>query len=49
VKKLKNKPKLEGILIAQQVRADLELVVGASLDPEMGRGLVRHRRLSISN
>jgi acyl-CoA synthetase (NDP forming) len=36
VKKLKNKPKLEGILIAQQVRADLELVVGASLDPEMG-------------
>jgi acetate---CoA ligase (ADP-forming) len=36
VRKLKNKPKLEGILIAQQVRADLELVVGASLDPEMG-------------
>jgi acetate---CoA ligase (ADP-forming) len=36
VKKLKNKPKLEGILIAQQVKADLELVVGASLDPEMG-------------
>jgi acyl-CoA synthetase (NDP forming) len=36
VKKLKNTPKLEGILIAQQVRADLELVVGASLDPEMG-------------
>jgi acyl-CoA synthetase (NDP forming) len=36
VKKLKNKPKLEGILIAQQVRADLELVVGASLDAEMG-------------
>jgi len=36
VKKLKGKPKLEGILIAQQVRADLELVVGASLDPEMG-------------
>lgn len=36
VKKLKNEPKLEGILIAQQVRADLELVVGASLDAEMG-------------
>ena len=36
VKKLKNKPKLEGILIAQQVRAELELVVGASLDSEMG-------------
>jgi acetyltransferase len=36
VKKLKAKPKLEGILIAQQVKADLELVVGASLDAEMG-------------
>jgi acetyltransferase len=36
VKKLKNKPKLEGILIAQQVTADLELVVGAALDAEMG-------------
>ena len=36
VGKLKNKPKLEGILIAQQVKADLELVVGASLDAEMG-------------
>jgi len=36
VKKLKNNPKLEGILIAQQVKADLELVVGASLDAEMG-------------
>jgi acetyltransferase len=36
VRKLKNKPKLEGILIAQQVKADLELVVGASLDAEMG-------------
>jgi acetyltransferase len=36
VKKLKNKPKLEGILIAQQVKADLELVVGTSLDAEMG-------------
>jgi len=32
VKKLKNKPTLEGILIAQQVKAELELVVGASLD-----------------
>src|SRR5246127_3631111 len=36
VKKLKGGPKLEGILIAQQVKADLELVVGASLDAEMG-------------
>src|SRR6202008_2892827 len=36
VRKLKNKPKLEGILIAQHVKADLELVVGASLDAEMG-------------
>jgi acetate---CoA ligase (ADP-forming) len=36
VKKLKNKPKLEGILIAQQVKAELELVIGASLDAEMG-------------
>lgn len=36
VKKLKGKPKLDGILIAQQVKADLELVVGASLDAEMG-------------
>jgi acyl-CoA synthetase (NDP forming) len=36
VKKLKNKPKLEGILIARQVKAELELVVGASLDAEMG-------------
>lgn len=36
VKKLKGKPRLEGILIAQQVKADLELVIGASLDPEMG-------------
>ena len=36
VKKLKGKPKLEGILIAQQVKADLELVIGGSLDAEMG-------------
>ncbi|WFU17286.1 acetate--CoA ligase family protein [Bradyrhizobium sp. CB3481] len=36
VKKIKSKPKLEGILIAQQVKANLELVVGASLDAEMG-------------
>jgi acetate---CoA ligase (ADP-forming) len=35
-KKLKNKPKIDGILIAQQVKADLELVVGSSLDAEMG-------------
>jgi acetyltransferase len=36
VRKLKGKPKLDGILIAQQVKADLEVVVGASLDAEMG-------------
>jgi len=36
VGKLKARPTLEGILIAQQVKADLELVVGASLDAEMG-------------
>jgi acyl-CoA synthetase (NDP forming) len=36
VKKLKGKPKLEGILIAQQVKADLELVIGTVLDAEMG-------------
>ncbi|MCK1714612.1 MULTISPECIES: acetate--CoA ligase family protein [unclassified Bradyrhizobium] len=36
VKKLEGRPKLDGILIAQQVKADLELVVGASLDAEMG-------------
>ena len=36
VKKLKNKPKLEGILIAQQMKAELELVIGAVLDAEMG-------------
>ncbi len=36
VKKLKGRPRLEGILIAQQVKADLELVIGASLDAEMG-------------
>jgi acyl-CoA synthetase (NDP forming) len=36
VKKLKGRPRLEGILIAQQVKAELELVVGAALDAEMG-------------
>jgi acetyltransferase len=36
VKKLKNKPKLDGILIAQQVKAELELAVGSALDAEMG-------------
>ncbi|WOH57703.1 acetate--CoA ligase family protein [Bradyrhizobium sp. BWC-3-1] len=36
VKKSKGKPHLEGILIARQVKADLELVIGASLDAEMG-------------
>ncbi|MCK1488094.1 acetate--CoA ligase family protein, partial [Bradyrhizobium sp. 193] len=36
VKKLTSKPKLEGILISQQLKADLELVIGASFDAEMG-------------
>jgi acetate---CoA ligase (ADP-forming) len=36
VTKLKSRPKLEGILIAQQVKAELELVIGAALDAEMG-------------
>jgi acyl-CoA synthetase (NDP forming) len=36
VKKLRNKPKVDGILIAQQVKADLELVVGTAFDAEMG-------------
>lgn len=36
VSKLKGKPRLDGILIAQQVKAEIELVVGASLDAEMG-------------
>ncbi len=36
VKKLKNKPEIDGILIAQQVKAELELVVGTALDAEMG-------------
>jgi acetyltransferase len=36
VKKLRGTPRLDGILIAQQVKAELELVVGASLDAEMG-------------
>ena len=35
-KKLKSKPSIDGILIAQQVKADLELVVGTALDAEMG-------------
>jgi acetyltransferase len=36
VTKLRSKPRLEGILIAQQVKADLELAIGASVDAEMG-------------
>jgi acetyltransferase len=36
MKKIKGKPVIEGILIAQQVKAELELVVGGSLDAEMG-------------
>src|SRR6202021_3569854 len=35
VKKLKNKPQLEGILIAKQGKAELEWMVGASLDAEV--------------
>jgi acetate---CoA ligase (ADP-forming) len=35
-RKLKNKPTIDGILIAQQVKADLELVVGTAFDAEMG-------------
>jgi len=35
-RKLKNKPRIDGILIAQQVKADLELVVGTAFDAEMG-------------
>jgi acetyltransferase len=36
IRKLKGKPKIDGILIAQQVKGDLELVVGTALDAEMG-------------
>jgi len=36
MKKIKGKPKVDGILIAQMVKAELELVVGGSLDAEMG-------------
>jgi acyl-CoA synthetase (NDP forming) len=36
MKKIKGKPKIDGILIAQMVKAELELVVGGSLDAEMG-------------
>jgi acetate---CoA ligase (ADP-forming) len=36
MRKLKGRPKIDGILIAQQVKADLELVVGTALDAEMG-------------
>jgi acetate---CoA ligase (ADP-forming) len=36
MKKIKGKPVIDGILIAQQVKAELELVVGGSLDAEMG-------------
>ena len=36
VTKLKGKPKLDGVLIAQQVKAELELVIGTALDAEMG-------------
>src|SRR5437764_1628410 len=36
LKKLKGKPKLDGVLIAEQVKAELELVIGTALDAEMG-------------
>jgi acetyltransferase len=36
VGKLKGRPKLDGVLIAQQVKGDLELAIGATFDPEMG-------------
>ena len=36
VKKLESKPTIDGILIAQQVKAELELVVGTAFDAEMG-------------
>ena len=36
MKKIKGKPVIDGVLIAQMVKADLELVVGGSLDAEMG-------------
>ena len=36
MKKIKGKPVIDGILIAQMVKSDLELVVGGSLDAEMG-------------
>src|SRR5438045_742474 len=36
VKKMKGKPRLDGVLIAQQVKAELELVIGTALDAEMG-------------
>ena len=36
MKKIKGKPVIDGVLIAQMVKSDLELVVGGSLDAEMG-------------
>ena len=36
VGKLKGQPKLDGVLIAQQVEGDLELAIGAALESEMG-------------
>jgi acetyltransferase len=36
MKKIKGRPVIDGILIAQMVKAELELVVGGSLDAEMG-------------
>jgi acyl-CoA synthetase (NDP forming) len=40
VKKLRGKPKMEGVLIAQQVSSELELVIGAVLDAEMGAAVM---------
>jgi acyl-CoA synthetase (NDP forming) len=40
VQKLRGKPKMEGVLIAQQVSSELELVIGAVLDAEMGAAVM---------
>ena len=47
MKKLKGKPKLEGILIAQQVKADLELVVGAALDAAEAKALIARTKAGV--
>jgi acetyltransferase len=35
-RRLEGNPGIDGVLIAQQISSDLELVIGGSLDPEMG-------------